>query len=73
MNDLIPVNAITPNSVTDIALKLLEPLDSKKLLALGAMACFSTVICVACVSFSGSEMTISKTGLSIKQPAPTTT
>lgn len=72
MDDFIPVNTIPPDSVTDIAIKLLEHLDSKTLLILGGMACFSTIICVACVSFSGSEMTISKNGLSIKQSVPTT-
>lgn len=73
MNDLLPVNTTALVSAKGIALKILEHLDSKTLLALGGMACLATVICVACVSFSGSEMTLSQNGLSIKQPTPTTT
>lgn len=66
MNDLIPVNAMTPDSVTDVALKMLENMDSKTLLALGGMACLTTIVCVTCVNCSGGEITLSKHGLSIK-------
>lgn len=68
MNNLIPVNTMPPVSAKGVALKILEHLDSKTLLALGGMACLTTIVCVACVSFSGSEMTLSKNGLSISQP-----
>lgn len=66
MNDLISVNAMTPDSVTAVALKILENMNSKTLLALGGMACLTTIVCVTCVSRSGGELTLSKHGLSIK-------
>ena len=68
MNDLFPVNTTAPISTKGFALKILEQLDSKTLLALGGMACLTTIVCVACVSFSGSEMALTKNGLSISQP-----
>lgn len=70
MNDLIPVNTTAPISTKGFTLKILEQLDPKTLLALGGMACLTTIVCVACISFSGSEMTLSKNGLSISQPNP---
>lgn len=68
MNDLIPVSAMAPTSAKGVVLKILEQLDSKTLLAFGSMACLTTIVCVACVSFSGSEMTLSKNGLTISHP-----
>ena len=64
MNELIPVNKLEETFV-----KILSQLDSKTMLLLSSMACITTIICVGCVSFSGSEMTLSKTGLFITQPA----
>lgn len=68
MNDLIPVSTMDPISPKGVALKILEQLDSKTLLAFGGMVCLTTIVCIACISFSKSEMTLSKNGFSISQP-----
>lgn len=70
MNDLIFDSTMTPGSVMGLALKTLEKLDANALLVGGGILCFTAIACFACVCFSGSEMTISKDGLSISQPAP---
>lgn len=69
MNDLIPEKIKTPVLLGELPWKVLERLDSGTLLALGAMVCFTTLACVACVCFSGSEMTLSQNGMRISQPA----
>lgn len=68
MNDIIPTTTMTQSTVKNVAFKALEQLDSKSILILGGMACVTTIISIAIVSFSGSEMTLSKDGLSISQP-----
>lgn len=69
MNELISTNTLPQTTIGDTALKALEHLDTKTLLALGGMACITTIICVGIVSFSGSQMSLSKDGLSITQPS----
>lgn len=68
MNDIIPTTTMTQSPVKNVAFKALEQLDFKSILILGGMACVTTIISIAIVSFSGSEMTLSKDGLSISQP-----
>lgn len=68
MNELVSSNITEPSPARDSVLSMLSHSDSKTLLILGGMFCLTTVICVVCVSFSGSEMTLSKNGLSITQP-----
>lgn len=68
MNDYISVSTKASFPANDFALKILEQADSKTLLVLGSLACLTTIACIACVSFSGSEMILSKNGLSISQP-----
>lgn len=71
MNDIFPVNIIDPVLLKKIVLKGLQELDSKTILALGGMGCLTTIVCVACVTFNGKEITFSKNGLSIFQPQHT--
>lgn len=66
MNNLIPTNTSTTVSSS---MNALSQLDSKVLLSLTGMVCLTTIICVGFVSFSNSEMTLSKNGLSITQPS----
>lgn len=68
MNNIIPTTTMAQSPIKNIAFKALEQLDSKSILALSGMAFVTTIICIAIVSFSGSEMTLSKNGLSISQP-----
>lgn len=71
MNELVSSNItdITePSPARDSVLSMLSHSDSKTLLILSGMLCLTAIICVGCVSFSGSEMTLSKNGLSITQP-----
>ena len=69
MNELVPTNTPSPVSDNKSLLSTLSCLDSNTLLILSGMICLTTLICVGCVSFSGSEMTLSKNGLSITQPS----
>ena len=68
MNNLIPTNTATTVSSSESIMNALSQLDSKVLLSLTGMVCLTTIICVGFVSFSNSEMTLSKNGLSITQP-----
>ena len=67
MNELVSSNITEPSSARDSVLSMLSHSDSKTLLILGGMFCLTVIICVGCVSFSESEMTLSKNGLSITQ------
>lgn len=68
MNELVPTNIQLPVSENKFLLSTLSRTDSKTLLIFGGMLCLTLITCVACVSFSESEMTLSKNGLSITQP-----
>ena len=43
-------------------------LDSKSILFLGGMGCLTIILCVGFACFSGSELNLSATGFSIRQP-----
>lgn len=68
MNELVSSNITEPFPTSASVLSMLLHLDSKTLLIMGGMVCLTTIICVGCVSFSGSEMTLSRNGLLITQP-----
>lgn len=70
MNDLTLNPPTVPVTYNGSPLKVLERLDSQSTLVLAGMAFLTTIICVGFVSFSGSEMNLSKDGLSITQPKP---
>lgn len=68
MSEFKASNASPLISGNECSWSALSCLDSKVLLVLSGMICLTTIICVGFVSFSGSEMTLSKNGLSITQP-----
>lgn len=68
MNELISANTLPQTTMDDTVPKALGRLDMMLLLALGGMACLTTIICVGIVSFSGSQMFLSKDGFSMTQP-----
>ena len=69
MNELVSSNITEPSPARDSVLSILSHWESKTLLILSGMLCLTATICVGCVSFSGSEMNLSKNGLSITQPS----
>ena len=68
MNELIPLNTPNVSPLYKAIVDSVSRLDTKSILLLGGMACITTVFCVAVVSLSGSEMSLSKNGFSITQP-----
>ena len=68
MNELVSANITETFPASNFVLNTLLHLDSKTLLILGGMVCLMAISCVGCVSFSGSELTLSRNGLSITQP-----
>ena len=68
MNELLSDSTLNQHSAKEAALDVVSHMDSNSILILCGLFCLTTIICVGCVSFSGSEMTLSKNGLSIKQP-----
>lgn len=68
MNKIVKINTLDPSCAGNTFRNTISMLDTKSLLILGGMTCLTTIICVGCVSFSGSEMTISKDGFFIKRP-----
>lgn len=68
MKTLIPANNKVSTSAVESVMNALSHIDSKALLAVGSMVCLTTVLCIGFVCFSGSQMTLSKDGLSITQP-----
>lgn len=68
MNKLVSSNITAPLSVSDSILSTMSNWNSKSMLILGGMVCLTVAFCVRCACLSGSEMTLSKDGLSITQP-----
>lgn len=68
MNGLISSGTPAQHPVQESLLSSLSHLDSKTLVIVSGMFCLATVVCVGFVSLSGSEMTLTKNGLSITQP-----
>lgn len=62
MNDMFPSFSVD-SILTKIPMS--EQFDSKTVLALSGMACLTITACIACISFSDSELNFSKDGLSI--------
>lgn len=54
-------------SLKDAIVYSFSRLDSKTLLSFGGMVCLTALVGVGIVCFSGSEMSISKSGFSITQ------
>jgi hypothetical protein len=68
MNEPVSACFSIPVHIGENISKTLSQLDSKSLLILGGMTCITTTICIGFICFSGSEFSLSKTGLSITQP-----
>ena len=68
MDELIPIKMPTISSLYKAAESFASHLDAKTISLLAGMGCITTILCVAFVSFSGCEMSISKNGFSISRP-----
>ena len=68
MNDLMKIDTQITSSFKKTIAETITRLDPRTLLLFGGMACLTMVLCVGFVSFSGSEMCISKSGFSITRP-----
>lgn len=71
MNEIITTNPVIPASIKDSLTWAVKNFDSKSLLIAGGMFCLTAIAFVGFVSLSGSEMSISSSGLTITQPSNT--
>lgn len=68
MNKTISVNAVVPAPAKNGFERALHTLGSQPSLLSNGIICITIVACVALVCFSGSEMSITTSGLTIAQP-----
>lgn len=68
MNEIIPLSTPNESSLYKAVVDSVSNLDTKTILLLGGVACITIVFCVAFVSLSGSEISLSKNGFMITQP-----
>lgn len=65
MNNTLSVDS--EKSFSQVVAATVSRLDNRTVIALGGMLCISSIICLGCIVYSGYEMSLSSSGLSIKR------